>query len=75
MAGLDPAIHAAPPQRRVPAAPRMVARASETTLFYLAVLLRSFYAPKRVGGRDKPGHDASGPSPAVTTCGISVDNT
>src|ERR1700678_369793 len=26
------------------------------------------------GSRDKPGHDASGPSRAATTCGISVAN-
>jgi hypothetical protein len=59
LAGLVPAIHAAPPQRRVQAAPRVVATASETTLFRPYRPLPSFSAPKRVGSRDKPGHDAS----------------
>jgi hypothetical protein len=36
--------------------------------------LPSLSAPKRVGSPDKPGHDASGPSRAATTCGISVAN-
>jgi hypothetical protein len=71
LAGLVPAIHAAPPQRRVQAAPHVVAMASETTLFCPHRPLPSFSAPKRVGSRDKPGHDASGSSRAATTCRIS----
>src|ERR1700733_3094336 len=74
LAGLVPAIRAAPPQRRVQSAPRVVAMASETTLFRPHRSLPSFSAPKRVGSRDKPGHDASGPSRAATTWGISFPN-
>jgi hypothetical protein len=41
---------------------------SETTLCGLVLPLRSFSALKGVDGPDKPGHDASGRSPAATTC-------
>jgi hypothetical protein len=44
-------------------------RPKEESFFDLAGRLLSFSAPKRVDGRDKPGQDASGPSPAATTCG------
>ena len=59
MAGLDPAIHAAPRQMSSGSAANG-ARASGTKRFDLAAPLRSFSAPKHVDGRDEPGHDGSG---------------
>jgi hypothetical protein len=53
MAGLDPAIHSAPP-RMSPGSAANGARASGTKRFDLAAPLRSFSAPKHVDGRDEP---------------------
>jgi hypothetical protein len=69
MAGLDPAIHAAPPQMS-PGSAANGAGASGTKRFDLAAPLRSFSAPKNVDGRDEPGHDASGPFRAAPVFGI-----
>jgi hypothetical protein len=62
MTGLVPAIHAAAPQRRVGRRRGGSQRLDEQRFFYLASSFRSFSAPQHVDGRDKPGHDASGPS-------------
>jgi len=70
MAGLDPAIHAAPPQRRVVASPQMVAKASGVKLFEIAAPLSVIHAPKHMDGPDKPRHDASGPFRAAPIFGI-----
>jgi len=69
MAGIDPAIHAAPPQMS-PGSATNGARASGTKRFDLTASLRSFSAPKHVDGRDEPGHDASGPFRAAPVFGI-----
>jgi hypothetical protein len=63
LAGLDPAIHATPPQdKRGNAA--MYEKPSWTELFGPAASLRSLFAPKGVDGRVKPGQDAA---PTVRT--------
>src|SRR5208283_447668 len=61
MAGLVAAIHAAPPQRRVWYWRDQLQRPTNAGFFAFAGCLRALDAPSHVGGRDKPGHDASNP--------------
>ncbi len=58
MAGLDPAIHAAPPQMS-PATAANGVRGFRNKTFDLAAPSRLFSALKHVDGRDEPGHDGS----------------
>jgi len=57
MAGLVPAIHAAPPQNESGFGPAK-GKGLLGKSFAPAARLRVFDAPNRVDGRDKPGHDA-----------------
>ena len=56
MAGLVPAIHAAPPQNESGFGPAK-GKGLLGKSFAPAARLRAFDAPNRVDGRDKPGHD------------------
>ena len=60
MAGLVPAIHAAPPRSPNPLSARPC-KAHEVKALGFA-LTRGRDAPERVDGRDKPGHDALRPA-------------
>jgi len=63
MAGLVPAIHAAPLQRPVQQEHGSLQRATAVKRFVSAACLRALHAPNHVDGRDKPGHDALRPGP------------
>src|ERR1700689_3441972 len=73
LAGLVPAIHAAPPQRRVHAAPRGRDGLRNNAFLPPPPLAVALCTETR-GQPGQAGHDASGPSRAATTCGISVAN-
>jgi len=68
MAGLVPAIHAVPPQRRVwywwYGPPQ---RPTNARFFASAGCLAALDAPNHVDGRDKPGHDALKDPPAISS--------